>query len=1187
MYIFFKSTIIVQYLFNIGVLALPFCLLKDMSAAPKRRCVGNSMTRGYVRLAPPDFRPGEFVKWKDARGRRYESCVLQCDAECVKVVSYNCVVNVLSAGERDTLYPSRWRRRVKVGDVLDVYLANVWQPSLVREIIPASGDQLSICVVEPAFLGSTKQICLKSLRLRIQNNTNDEESWKSLKDTGFAFDSTYPAPFSQTEMKRCRLNTVDEIGWVVRPPCLLPERLQMVRMKGGNLIFCFEDDLTECPQTLPVSSLVPSVPFERQHVGNIDVTFSSDIPMDQSDLCKHHMNHGDAEYAAASLYSLAYSYTNQPKLAMALIKACCKDSLERPKSCHPITQEIWQHLYASRATFAIADLSSLAESLEDITDSLYLSVNTDNVDFVRAVHHLKMRVSVWSMYHEFWCKARKIQTAEESVFPLSATLRSFHDSKATFSVDVVYSDVSMHQNDTSIALDHTAVILDAFSPLSPNREVFGAPSPDYQEQIVQLCGQPFRSRIVDLMFEREKEEYSATLRQCLQRKIVCADNTTVEWNAFEGVCKPEDPDAVTPLVNRRGGVLYHENSLNKIQTVASFLKRDFSDVSGPVDKGSTLLMTSPAQIHDWQRRLAAQGIQSHIFHGTGRRGPAAVEALRRGELILVSFRALMTWEDKTFFQTAPIPLWRLIVDEFETKHPSECFIDGIMSVSVDRTWFLCSKCNKQTISLMAGFLNVRPLASRSGWLRDLTVEASERRFASELFHRFKTSPVRKDILCALFRAMFLCHKISSVPKLSNFSAYVGDSNSYHIPTTFTDAHIKTLKALGKKALAMCRQMLAHPTAGMCMSKPASIWRWIIMAFLGVKPPLHVLSDFIANGKYQLSVEKHLETLRQSIEEGQNVSQTKRALDGLKKLVKDRKSVEINCPICMERVNDGNGISGCFVMGRCGHFLCGDCSENIFKTAKSNSSSSNDYGPTSLVNRPFCPFCRDPWDEKNSRPLILPPKTTDVLKLQRRRLYLLPPENNSSWGKSNPILLTLKRLLISIETEERSASFKPKIVVGCPSSEVAQYIYDCFREDDLHLKHVRRKRKQDRKPRHVSSVRITSKATLTARGEALRLFQSEISETNRLIIPVNLIKGLVFDHAVHFVVISRLSNTEKNIIMRAMRDASYAHGGKIKIHVLQMPNLFGATVNHENIIPTMPRTCGGYISMLESIFKACV
>ena len=982
MYIFFKSTIIVQYLFNIGVIALPFCLLKDMSIAPKRRCVGNSMTRGYVRLAPPDFRPGEFVKWKDARGQSRESCVLQCDAECVKVVSSDGVVSVLSAGERDTLYPSRWRRRVKVGDVLDVYLANVWQPSLVREIIPASGDQPSVCVVEPAFLGSTKQICLKSLRLRIQDDSNNEETWTSLKDTGFAFDSAYPAPFSQTKMKRCKLNVVNEIGWVVRPPCLLPERLKMVRMKRGNLVFCFEDDLTECPQTLQVSSYVPRAPFEQQHIGNIDVTFSPDIPMDQSDLCKHHMNHGDSEYAAASLYGLAQLYSNQPKLTTALVEACCKDSTARPKSCHPITKEVWQHMYANRATFAISDLASLAESLDDIADSLYLngSVNAGDVDLVRAILRLKIRVSVWSMYHEFWCKARKIQTAEESVFPLSATLRSFHDSKATFSVDVVYSNVSMHQNDTSLALDHTAVILNAFSPLPPNTEIIEAPSPDYKEQIVQLCGQPFRSRIVDLMFEREREEYSTKLRKCLQREIVCADNTTMEWNAFEGVCKPEDLDAVTPLVNRRGGVLYHENSLEKVQTVASFLKQDLSDLSGPVDKGSTLLMTSPAQIHDWQRRLAARGIQSHVFHGTGRRGPAAVEALRRGELILASFRALMTWEDSTFFQTAPTPLWRLIVDEFETKHPSGCFIDGIMSVSVDRAWFLCSTCNKHSISLMAGFLNVRPFASRSGWRHDLIIEASERRFASELFHKFTMNPGRKDILCVLFRAMFLCHKISSVPKLSNVSAYVGDSNSYHIPITFTDAHIETLKALGKKALSMCRQMLTTPMTGLCLSKPTSVWRWIIMAFLGVKPPLNVLSESIAKGKYQLSVEKHLKTLRRSVEEGQNVSQTKQALNGLKKLVKDRKSVEINCPICMERVNDGKGLSGCFVMGRCGHFLCGDCSENIFKTAKSNSSSSNDYGPTSLINRPFCPFCRDPWDEKNSRPLILPPKTTDVLSL---------------------------------------------------------------------------------------------------------------------------------------------------------------------------------------------------------------
>ena len=78
------------------------------SLRSKRRCVA----RRYVRLDRPEFKEGDFVKWIDVRGTMRESCVLENNDGCFKVVSHNQIVNILSASEIDTLHLSRWRRRL-------------------------------------------------------------------------------------------------------------------------------------------------------------------------------------------------------------------------------------------------------------------------------------------------------------------------------------------------------------------------------------------------------------------------------------------------------------------------------------------------------------------------------------------------------------------------------------------------------------------------------------------------------------------------------------------------------------------------------------------------------------------------------------------------------------------------------------------------------------------------------------------------------------------------------------------------------------------------------------------------------------------------------------------------------------------------------------------------------------------
>tara|TARA_B100000035_G_scaffold271521_1_gene246411 strand:- start:494 stop:1390 length:897 start_codon:yes stop_codon:yes gene_type:complete len=289
---------------------------------------------------------------------------------------------------------------------------------------------------------------------------------------------------------------------------------------------------------------------------------------------------------------------------------------------------------------------------------------------------------------------------------------------------------------------------------------------------------------------------------------------------------------------------------------------------------------------------------------------------------------------------------------------------------------------------------------------------------------------------------------------------------------------------------------------------------------------------------------------------------------------------------MEQIGCNKTVTSSYVMGACGHFLCGGCAESIFKTARENRGT-NDYGPEALVNRPFCPLCRLPWD-MNDRPLIVPSDPALDYVAQSDGLFLKPPSSSLNWGKSNPMLLTLKRLLISIELEEREALYKPKIVVVCSSSDLAQHIYENFRADDLHLKHVRRRRKKDRKARHVTSVRVVSKGTLASKGEALKQFQSEITEVNRMIIPAALLRGLVFDHATHFVVVTRLPRIEREIVMRTVRDASVVRGEKCKLHLLQLPNLHGNTVEKdydcEFSLPSTPTSCEEYLMTFKGVFE---
>ena len=135
------------------------------SLRSKRRRVA----RRYVRLDRPEFKEGDFVKWIDVRGTMRESCVLENDDGCFKVVSHTQIVNILSASEIDTLPLSRWRSRLKVGQIVGYYTLASWHPCLVREILPADDDHGKRCVIEPALLGYTKTVSLCSLRLSRHN----------------------------------------------------------------------------------------------------------------------------------------------------------------------------------------------------------------------------------------------------------------------------------------------------------------------------------------------------------------------------------------------------------------------------------------------------------------------------------------------------------------------------------------------------------------------------------------------------------------------------------------------------------------------------------------------------------------------------------------------------------------------------------------------------------------------------------------------------------------------------------------------------------------------------------------------------------------------------------------------------------------------------------------------------------
>lgn len=1134
------------------------------------------------------------------------------------------------------LHESKWRDGVKEGDIVEVsVLRQAWHPSLVRAV--QKQGRHAVLVVEPVFLGYTISVPLYSFKVRSPQIEHCE--LQSLLDMGLAFDdfnkheAAHPAyhPFGNLKSpgavqpaQRVYARASGGVCWVVQAPCTLPERTWLVRETSGALRFCLECDLvpTHMSPVAPVQTRraklgvvkvplwVPSDDREKQ-----DQAFAVAL----ADTVKDHIRHGDDKLAVRllkthqdPLLTLCAFDEEKEQLARALCHAA-----HEPFGVNRVCSAVWQHGYGGKDYFVTADLNSVHESLKAIMANHRLH----NLN-IQELIQLDVRVNMWRMYKQWWGRANDLRLALERVQPVEVALspESLRDGRdgnsITFDVHVNYAQETLYEDTKgSERLQRVdAVILDHFTPYAlgshPTQDPplderatppggvsnSGAPGESWKPMLRRLCDR--KDSLVEAVLHREKLPCS-TLQHCLARKIEC-EGGALFWNLCEGVverlivdsqvdAEPEELFVMQnpPQVRRQGGVLVHDNALDKMNCVVDIVKTE-RQRPGPVDRGSTLIYTAPALLYDWQRRMAQSGIDSHVFHGVGRRGPAAVEAMNRGDVIIASWAALHSHDDNYFLAHSDTPLWRIFVDEFDVSHSA--FAPEIMKFQSASTWLLARNSDTHTLCLALPLLGIRPFAHRSGWAQNSLLSCLHRRHTHSLVHHKQQRNVR-DALATLCRHVFL-RQSSSAP-----TALVLQRQNHACTASYGENHAKIMRSFGRKLLNR-----RTPLELECSSNLANLSKRINLMCWGVMPPLHLIADRIGFGRYDTDPERHLRAMARAAE-AQNRQQEEAHKEArlLVQQLRDRKTVQGRCPICFEDLcesADGGRLSQTVVVGQCGHVACGECADSIMRTATENrQNGNNDYGPTAPINHACCPICRHSWSNPDGRPLMISTGSTAPLRNVDGAVYNAecdaPTQN---LAEKNPLIKTLQHLFSSFVPKEsfvehETAYYKPnRVVVVCRSQELVSHLYDhaiCCT---------------------YQRFKITCATTPKARGKALAAFAKDddrvkCAAVKYIFVTASLVRGMVFERTKHYVVVEELKSKETEDLKFAMHASLLTlppeeRHDPVKVHTIVAPlcpaRRHGGVARiaptamilaaRAGVVPTQPANSGGeYISRVRTFF----
>ena len=909
------------------------------------------------------------------------------------------------------------------------------------------------------------------------------------------------------------------------------------------------------------------------------------------DVFYRHVRNRDMDMACAALFAavsdIVVPCENQEWVHLcASLCACTTHDIYTRHGVmyHKIAAAVWQHRHWGYAHYADEDLDTLTVSIDRLKRR-----STDAVK--EQLDELLLRVGVYSMYKSVWSNAREMQYTMESMRPVGSTLRRVHvgDEGECFAEFEVYANAMprtlVHQN--SVVQDwffyelyHTSMVLRHFTP---DPQPSGAESERIAQFLATRHGDGWQSAITSLcsavsddvaerMLLRESEPN--LVRQCVMQEAVADDGDVVPWNLYEGpLCS-----MARARRTRKGGVLVHLCARQKVNDVADMLLAEMRGEHGsvPADRGSTLIVCSPTVLFEWQRVFARKGIPSHVFWGVGRRGPAALEAMHRGDVLFATQHALSSWEDFTFFEHATTPVWRLIIDEFDTRyHQSASFVDGIISFRVRRLWLLARECTKDIMALALPLMRVRPFARESNWIRDTHSDFKKRPYVYKLLYAPRGRSTGTAVHAAHDLMLYRLCKHLFMHRGVRSTALVVERQS-HVPGGgYAAAHAETLRMLYESTFVH-RASGARELPSLCKGGYAQTMQMAELAAWGITPPIENLTQTIGIGGYQTDPAVHLTVVRARASSGSTVS---KCLDKCVRMCEslssdtfvDDFSKSEKCPICMEPLGvavDNNELQRAVVVGQCGHALCGDCAHNIHRAAMSSMQSEmGRYGPTVPVNQACCPLCRESWREHP--PLICTTAkgmrlacNQNVVRLASRAMAL---ENHTD----SPLVDCLRRLLVDLTSRTPRAN----VVVVCRSAALTNFLHRLFPEN---------------------SVKVAGNMPANQRGDALIAYNCATHRANTLFITASLMRGLVFDNTKHFVFAESITETEKQNVVFVMRSSAHHNRsdmlGETRVHTIQIPKLRGeargACVRRpRSMIPTLPATRDAYIARIRALFDA--
>lgn len=1110
------------------------------------------------------FEEGDYVRWStpgDGGDLYNEGRVIRDTGEIVQVLQGDEFVLNIGGQLRSRVIKTNWRDFVEVGSFLEISCKSGWLPCKVRGVQGERGNarKPQVVVVEPLFYGSTLSVPLKSLCLRRPSCL--DRDLHAITQSGFGFNSAYACPAKwapyhpcgsfdgggvQTEISLARFTEApQDFCFVLSPPCLLPDAIRFVRSIQGELKFVRASSILVVHTIPPLKEHSKDLGYLDFPLTKVEGSFNDHeglmIPcVNAYEIAQNYFDYGDPSSAATMLRDHSEDFPRK-ELVESLLVMSGNSQRDKPCLVHPVSRLVWQHSMMHRQDFTRRDLNCLQESLEHITSRL--CAMSSHSRYYAVMQRLRNQVAIWSIYAKQWGMARQLQNEMESHHPVNARLLGLTKTHVRFRVSVVTPLVPVDLTSTGVLswgsppflTTQMGTILDAFTPTSlrvfeEEERVFD--QSNWLSEVWRIGTVQPGSTIASRLFDQERMAVHP-INELLTRKAVTSNEEIIRWNTCQGPLRNEDLDESTAFPPCwAGGVVVVPCNKKRVLIVSQLLQTGLGDSD---HAPPTLIITAPTLVHFWKQELESRGISCYAYHGTNRRAHAA-GAITNKKVFITTSQLFIKWQDLSFFVNAEPHnrVQRLIMDiNTVMKSPCPRVLDGISRLGCKYLWMLETKPKKDHLAIALALLNIRPFSKQSGWGTDLVSDFRRREFVQNLLYSERTpNTVTRELVHFLVETVYNCASVDAQldRTLSEDALWCRNSNVDFVRSDREIALLAAVKSKLWKSFGEHVPIYAIPTEQQLRKK----WEQMIQISWGMKVPVSTYGQLVAYGHFQVdpSIFKNC-TQKWETDEGNAVE--KDAGAKLKKLL-DYKPIEGNCPICMDPLHSGSNIpcdgggtlSACVSVGTCGHMLCGECADQIYRVAEENrTSGDNDYGAgDNSVNHARCPLCRIFWERDYNPPLLLPTTKNVVLgggDKKNSAVYKMLLAHGNTYAEarqhaSNDSVYStpLLRLLNSVLANIRQASSNGRVAILCKTSGLAE--------------HLEKYSNSQGKTRAVS---LHSRRTIDSRGNAIKNFNDPSNEITEIYISTSLVAGLVLDGVRHFVFADRAMHRQQDDITEFM------------------------------------------------------